>query len=89
MRLLTGDMKATYNQAALDIGIHSVDNYNNVLAEMTKHSFPVYTFSKQKRYLCRHLVKHRRINLSSFISRLQEWITYLAESLPDTEGQET
>ena len=36
------DAKATFNQTALDIGISAVDNFNKVLAEMTKHAFPVY-----------------------------------------------
>ena len=45
-RLLTGDAKATYNQAALDIGIRTVNDFNIVLAEMTKHAFPTYTFQK-------------------------------------------
>ena len=39
-RLLTGDAKATFDQAALDIGIRTIDNFNKVLAEMTKHAFP-------------------------------------------------
>ena len=39
-RLLTGDAKATFNQAALDIGIRTIDNSNKVLAEMTKDAFP-------------------------------------------------
>ena len=34
--LLTGDTKATFNQAALDIGMHTVDDFNKVLAEITK-----------------------------------------------------
>ena len=47
-RLLTGDTKATFNQAALDIGIHTVDDFNKVHLEMTKHAFPAYAFHKQK-----------------------------------------
>ena len=39
--LLKGDdAKATFNQAALGICICTIDNFNNVLAEMTKHAFP-------------------------------------------------
>ena len=48
-RFLTGDAKATLNQ--VDIGISNVDNFNKVLAEMTKHAFPAFAFHKQKRYL--------------------------------------
>ena len=36
-------------QAYLDIGIHAVDNFNKVLAEMPKYSFPAYAFCEQKR----------------------------------------
>ena len=39
-KLLTSDTKATINQAALDIDMHSVDNFNKVLLEMPKHTFP-------------------------------------------------
>ena len=87
--LLTGDVKATFNQAALDIGIRTVENFNKVLMEMTKHAFPAYAFREQKRYLRRHLVKPRSMKLRSFISRLQELNVYLEEFPPDTEGQET
>ena len=88
-RLLTGDAKATFDQAALDIGILTVDNFNKVLAQMTKHAFPTHTFHKQKRYLRRHLDKHRSMKLRGFISRLQELNVFLEEFQPDTEGQET
>ena len=45
-RLLTGDMKATLNHADRDIGVHTVDNFNKILAGMTKYVFPVYAFCK-------------------------------------------
>ena len=82
-------MKATFNQAALDIGIRTVDYFNKVLLEMTKYTFPAYAFREQKRYVRRHLVKPRSIKLRSFISRLQELNAYLEEFPHDTEGQET
>ena len=87
--LLIGAARATFNQAALDIGIRTIDNFNKVLAEMTKHAFPAYAFREQKRYLRRHLVKPRSMKLRSFISRLQELNAYLEEFPPDTDGQET
>ena len=68
--LLTGDAKATFNQAVLDIGIQTIDNFNKVLVEMTKHAFPAYAFHKKKRYLHRHLVTPRSIKLGCFISNL-------------------
>ena len=88
-RLLTGDAKATFNQAALETGIRTIDNFNKVLMEMTKHAFPAYAFREQKRYLRRHLVKPRSLKLHSFISRLQELNAYLADCPPDTVGQAT
>ena len=57
--LPTGDAKATFYHAALDIGIYTVDNFNKVLAEITKHTFPAYSFCEQKRYLRSHLIKPR------------------------------
>ena len=44
-RLLIGEAKATFNLDALDIGIHTVDDF---LAEMTKHTFPAYVFLQTK-----------------------------------------
>ena len=84
---LPGDAKATFNQAALDIGMCSVYNFNRVLPEMTIHVFPAYAFCKQKRYLCRHPIKPKSIRLLSFISRLQELNAYLADFPPDIKGQ--
>ena len=88
-RLLTGNAKDIYKQAALDIGIRPIDDFNKVIMEMTKHTFPAYTFCKQKSYLRRHLVKPRSMKLCSFISRLQELNAYLEDFPLDTEGQET
>ena len=88
-RLLTGDAKATFNQAALEIGIRTVDNFNKVLSEMIKYVFPAYVFCKQKRYLRKHLIKPRCIKLRSFISRLQQLNAYLEEFPPDTQGKES
>ena len=85
-RLLTGDAKATLNQAALDIGIRTVENFNKTLAEITKHLFPAYTFCDQQKYLRRHLIIPRSMKLRSFISRLQELNAYLEEFPPDIEG---
>ena len=48
-RLLTGDAKATFNQAALDIGIRTIDNFNKLVLEMTKHAFPGYMLFVNKR----------------------------------------
>ena len=56
---------------------------------MTKHAFSAYALCEQKRYLLRHLLKPRSVKLCSFIGRLQELNTYLAEFPPDTEGKET
>ena len=69
--LLTDDTKATFNHATLDIGIWTVDNFNKVLAEMTKHAFPACVFSKLKRCLYIYLITPRSMKLCSFISRLQ------------------
>ena len=65
--LLKGDAKATYNLAVLDIGICIVDNFNKVVAEMTKYEILVYAFC----YLQRHLIKSRSMKLHCFVSRLQ------------------
>ena len=88
-RLLTSNVKATFNQAGLDIDICPVDNFNKGLAEMTKHTFPVYASHEQKRYLRRHLIKASNMKLHNFVSRLQELNAYLEEFPPDVPGQET
>ena len=82
-------MKATFNQAALKIGIHTVDNFNKVLAEMTNYAFLAYAFCEQTRYLHRHLVKPRSMKLCSFVGSFQDLNDYLGEFPSDTEEQET
>ena len=61
-RLLTGDTKVTFTQAALDIGIYTVENFNKVPADITKHAFPAYDICEQKKYQCRYLIKSRPWN---------------------------
>ena len=46
--LLTGNAKATFDQAALDIGIYFVDNFIKVVLEMTEDLFPAYAFPQAK-----------------------------------------
>ena len=38
----------------MDISVRTVDKFNKVLMEMTRHSFPAYAFCKQKRNLRSH-----------------------------------
>ena len=54
---------------------------------MTNYVFPAYAFRNQKGYMHRHLEKLGKVKVSSFISKLQELDTYLAELPPDTEGE--
>ena len=68
--LLTDDAKATFNQAALDIGIRTVDNFNKVLLEMTKHAFTAYAFCEQKRCLLRNLVKPKCVKFECILKRV-------------------
>ena len=42
--LLKGDAKANFNQAVIDIGVSTVDNFNKIPGEMTKHAFPRYDY---------------------------------------------
>ena len=80
-RLVTGDAKATFNQAALNIDISTVGNFNKVLWEMTKHAFPAYFCCEQKR--------PRSMKWRSFLNPPQELNTCLEEFPHDKEGQET
>ena len=41
-RLSIGDTKTTFKQVALDIGMCAVDNFNKMVMEITKHTFPTY-----------------------------------------------
>ena len=77
--LWTSDAKATFNHAALDIGISTVANFNKVLAEMN-----IRAFREQKINWRTHLVKPKSVKPTSFISRFQELNTYLAEYPSDT-----
>ena len=51
-KLLTGNIKATFKQATLSISMHTVDNFNKKLMEITKHLFPTYVvFSRKGTYI--------------------------------------
>ena len=50
-RQLIGDAKATFTQAALDIGIRKADNFNKVLLEMNNMHFQ-HMLSANKRGTC-------------------------------------
>ena len=43
-RLLTSDAKASFYQATLGVSIHTIEDSNKTLLEMTKHAFPTYAF---------------------------------------------
>ena len=40
--------KAPFNEASLDIGIRTTDNFDKGLLEMTKDAFPAYTFASKR-----------------------------------------
>ena len=86
--MLSGDAKATFNLLPWLLVYLRLKFFNKVLAEITKHAFPVHAFCKQMKCLRRHLAKPRSMNLRSFINRLQELNAYLEDFLLDTEGQE-
>ena len=65
--LLTGDAKATFNLAALDIGICIIDNYNKVLLKMNKHALPIFASCKQQRYFR----GFRSTTILTYVSRIQ------------------
>ena len=46
-----GDTKASFNQAALDISMYSIDNFNKIFIEVTKPTFPTLVFCKEKKIL--------------------------------------
>ena len=56
-RLLTGNTKATLNQAAHDIGVLTFQIFNNAPLKMTKYVISSYDFHQQKRSLHKHLIK--------------------------------
>ena len=47
-RLLTRDIKTSFYQTALNVGARTVDDFNKILLEMTKHVFPTYAFCEIK-----------------------------------------
>ena len=73
-RVLTGDTKGTFHQAALDLGIRAVDNFNKVITEMKKDIFPAYALREQKKYLHRHLITHRIMKLCTLLAGFKNWM---------------
>ena len=49
----------------------------------------MHIYHEQKKCICQHLIKPRRVKVHTFISRLQELNTYLGKFPPYIEGQET
>ena len=45
-RLITGNVKATFNLTVPDIGIPTIENFNEVLSKMTKYAVPAFVFRK-------------------------------------------
>ena len=66
-------------EIAKNLGVYTVDSFNKVLVEMTMHTFPTYTFYKQKKNLRGHLITPRNMKLRIYISKLQEQNVYLGE----------
>ena len=87
-RLITGDIKATFNQADLNLDKCDTDNFNKVLMKVTEHTFQSYAFCKWKRCIFRHMIVPWSIKLSTFISRLQKLNKYFEGFLHSTSGQE-
>ena len=65
-RLFISDSRL-FKIVGLDISMFTKDNFNRVLLEMTKHTFPTYNFCKRERYLHRHLIKPRKMKRRIFI----------------------
>ena len=69
-RLLIDDAKAPFNQTTLHIGIHTFDNFNKVLIEMTIHVCTKCASGRQ-------LIELGSMKLRTLISRLQELKAYI------------
>ena len=90
LRFLTGDVKTTFTQAALDISIYILlTTSSKYLWKWQRMHFWHYAFCKQKRYLYRYLNTPNSMKLCTFINRLQKLNTYLRKFPPVTWGQET
>ena len=94
-RLLQEDTLATFRLKTLEVGTRTVDHFNEVMARLTEHIFPVHAYREQKRFLRRFLKKPKDWTAREFVTRVQEINSYLvffrtetqeaAASLPEDE----
>ena len=94
-RLLKGDALATFRLKTLEVGTRTVDHFDEVMARLTEHIFPVHAYREQKRFLRRFLKKPKDWTVREFVTRVQEINAYLiffrtetqdaAASLPEDE----
>ena len=69
-RVLKGDAKAEFLQKANLVGSRTVANFTTVMATMTVHVFPTYTYCDQRRYMQRYLRKPPDMKVESYTTRL-------------------
>ena len=94
-RLLKGDALATFRLKTVEVGTRTADHFNEVMARLTEHIFPVHAYREQKRFLRRFLKKPKDWTAREFVTRVQEINSYLvffrtetqeaAASLPEDE----
>ena len=76
-RLLKGDALATFRLKTLEVGTRTVDHFNEVMAQLTAHIFPVHAYREQKRFLRRFLKKPKDWTVREFVTHVQEINAYL------------
>jgi hypothetical protein len=68
--LLQGDALREFNTKATASGDETLDNFQEVIKEVTKHVFPRKALVKQKRYLRRHLRKPRDLSIRQYVTTI-------------------
>ena len=85
--VLNGDAKAEFPQQANLVGSCTVKNFTTIMATMTAHIFPAYTYRDQRQYMQRYLKKPPDMKVRSFTTKLIQLNTYLPYFPPGLPGQ--
>ena len=86
-RVLKGDTKAEFLQQANLVVSCTVANFTMLMATMTVHVFPTFTYRDQRQYKQRCLRKSPEMKVRSFTTRLIQLKMYLPYFPPDRPDQ--
>jgi len=85
-RVLTGNASAFYKRKTLELPARTSQSFNNVMAKLTAHVYPIHAYCEQTRYMWRFLQKPKEMTTCEYFTRVQYINNHL--TLFPTENKE-